>query len=128
MTKSGSFFVTLMLIAIAQSREQNEAARVASDESKKTHLVHHKNEEEALIARKEAANTARVSALAEASSGIETFATSLNALLSGGSLYTQPTSSDAIKVDHSILNPALIITIREPWPSAPSNAHQGSAR
>jgi uncharacterized membrane protein YqiK len=37
-------------IAIAQSREQNEAARVASDESKKTHIVHHKNEEEALIA------------------------------------------------------------------------------
>jgi uncharacterized membrane protein YqiK len=37
-------------IAIAQSREQNEAARVASDESKKTHIVHHKNEEEALVA------------------------------------------------------------------------------
>jgi uncharacterized membrane protein YqiK len=37
-------------IAIAQSREQNEAARVASDETKKTHIVHHKNEEEALIA------------------------------------------------------------------------------
>ncbi|MBX3225939.1 MAG: hypothetical protein KIT84_29815 [Labilithrix sp.] len=37
-------------IAISQSREQNEAARVASDEAKKTHLVHHKNEEEALVA------------------------------------------------------------------------------
>jgi uncharacterized membrane protein YqiK len=37
-------------ISIAQSREQNEAARVASDETKKTHIVHHKNEEEALIA------------------------------------------------------------------------------
>ncbi|MBX3203084.1 MAG: hypothetical protein KF894_33475, partial [Labilithrix sp.] len=37
-------------ISIAQSREQNEAARVASEESKKTHIVHHKNEEEALIA------------------------------------------------------------------------------
>lgn len=37
-------------IAIAQSREQNEAARVASEESKKTHIVHHKNEEEALVA------------------------------------------------------------------------------
>jgi uncharacterized membrane protein YqiK len=37
-------------IAISQSREQNEAARVASEESKKTHIVHHKNEEEALIA------------------------------------------------------------------------------
>src|SRR5437868_427954 len=31
-------------ISIAQSREQNEAARVASDEAKKTHLVHHKHE------------------------------------------------------------------------------------
>lgn len=37
-------------IAIAQAREQNEAARVASDESKKTQLVYHKNEEEALVA------------------------------------------------------------------------------
>ena len=37
-------------ISIAQSREQNEAARVASDEQKKTLLVHHKNEEETLIA------------------------------------------------------------------------------
>jgi uncharacterized membrane protein YqiK len=37
-------------ISIAQSREQNEAARVASDEAKKTHLVHHKNEEEAMVA------------------------------------------------------------------------------
>ncbi|HEY4117483.1 MAG TPA: hypothetical protein VGM56_06485 [Byssovorax sp.] len=37
-------------IAIAQSREQNEAARVASDEQKKTLLVHHKNEEESMVA------------------------------------------------------------------------------
>jgi uncharacterized membrane protein YqiK len=37
-------------IAISQSREQNEAARVASDEQKKTYLVHHKNEEESLVA------------------------------------------------------------------------------
>jgi uncharacterized membrane protein YqiK len=37
-------------IAVAQSREQNEAARVASDEHKKTSIVHHKNEEESLIA------------------------------------------------------------------------------
>jgi uncharacterized membrane protein YqiK len=37
-------------IAIAQAREQNEAARVASDEAKKTQVIHHKNEEEALIA------------------------------------------------------------------------------
>jgi uncharacterized membrane protein YqiK len=37
-------------IAVAQAREQNEAARVASDEHKKTAIVHHKNEEEALVA------------------------------------------------------------------------------
>ncbi len=37
-------------IAISQSREQNEAARVASDEQKKTYIVHHKNEEESLVA------------------------------------------------------------------------------
>ncbi|WP_076071938.1 flagellar filament capping protein FliD [Sphingomonas montana] len=57
----------------------------------------------ALIARKEAANTARVSALGAASSGIETFATSLNELLSGGTLYTQPTSSNAGAVSVSAL-------------------------
>lgn len=38
-------------ISIAQSREQNEAARVASEEQKKTTLVHEKNEEEALVAK-----------------------------------------------------------------------------
>jgi uncharacterized membrane protein YqiK len=37
-------------ISVAQSREQNEAARISSDEQKKTLLVHHKNEEEALVA------------------------------------------------------------------------------
>jgi uncharacterized membrane protein YqiK len=37
-------------ISVSQSREQNEAARIASDEQKKTLLVHHKNEEETLIA------------------------------------------------------------------------------
>lgn len=37
-------------ISVAQSREQNEAQRIALDEQKKTLLVHHKNEEEALVA------------------------------------------------------------------------------
>ena len=37
-------------ISIARSREQNEAARVASDEEKKTHLTLQKNEEEVRIA------------------------------------------------------------------------------
>jgi uncharacterized membrane protein YqiK len=36
-------------IAVAQSREENEAARVASDEAKKTAVVRYKNEEEALV-------------------------------------------------------------------------------
>lgn len=58
---------------------------------------------EAAIKAKETANTARVSALGEASSGIETFATSLSSLLSGGSLYTQPTSSNASAVTVSAL-------------------------
>ncbi|WP_425394836.1 flotillin family protein [Chondromyces crocatus] len=38
-------------ISIAQSREENEAARVASEEEKKTLLVKEKNEEEARVAR-----------------------------------------------------------------------------
>lgn len=38
----------------------------------------------------------------------------------------QPISNDAIKVDHSILSPAVIITMREPCPSAPSRAHRGA--
>ena len=37
-------------ISIAQSREQNEALRVASEEHKKTLLLQHKNDEETLIA------------------------------------------------------------------------------
>ncbi|NOU27567.1 MAG: hypothetical protein HOO96_06625 [Polyangiaceae bacterium] len=37
-------------IAVAKSREQNEAQRIASDEHKKTLLVQHKNDEESSIA------------------------------------------------------------------------------
>lgn len=47
------------------------------------------------IAAKEAANTAKISALSDAASGIDTFANALNTLISGGSLYTQPTTGDA---------------------------------
>lgn len=47
------------------------------------------------IAAKEAVNKAKVSALSEAASGIDNFTTALNTLISGGSLYTQPTTSDA---------------------------------
>ncbi|HNS97516.1 MAG TPA: hypothetical protein PLJ27_20045 [Polyangiaceae bacterium] len=49
-------------IAIAEAREQNEAARVASDEGKKTAVVRYKNEEEALVA---AEAKARAVAVAE---------------------------------------------------------------
>ncbi|MDB5718250.1 MAG: flagellar hook protein [Sphingomonas bacterium] len=49
---------------------------------------------EALIAARETANTAKVSTLADLAAGIDGFATALASLLSGGSLYTQPTSSD----------------------------------
>ncbi|MEI7892957.1 MAG: hypothetical protein WCI05_07690 [Myxococcales bacterium] len=37
-------------VAVAQSREQNEAMRIGSDEHKKTRIVEQKNEEESLIA------------------------------------------------------------------------------
>lgn len=37
-------------IAIAQSREQNEALRIASEEAKRTELLRQKNEEETLVA------------------------------------------------------------------------------
>ena len=49
---------------------------------------------EALIARRETANTARISALAEASGAIDGFATALSKLIAGGSLFTQPSVSD----------------------------------
>ena len=49
---------------------------------------------EALIARRETANTAKISALAEASSAIDGFASALSKLIAGGSLFTQPSVSD----------------------------------
>lgn len=49
---------------------------------------------EAQIARREETNSARISALGEAASGIDAFATALSTLISGGTLFTQPTSSD----------------------------------
>ena len=50
--------------------------------------------QEALILRRETANTAKVSALAEASSAIDGFASALSKLIAGGSLFTQPSVSD----------------------------------
>src|SRR5512139_983386 len=49
---------------------------------------------DAALKRREDSNTAKVSALAEAANGIEIFASSLSRLVSGGSLFTQPTVSD----------------------------------
>ena len=50
---------------------------------------------EAAITARETANTAAVSSLGQASSGIDNFATALSSLISGGTLFTQPTVSDA---------------------------------
>lgn len=50
---------------------------------------------EALLKRREDANQAKVSALAEASAAIDGFATALSGLIGGGTLFTQPSVSDA---------------------------------
>ena len=49
---------------------------------------------EALIKRREETNAARVSALAEAAAGIDSFTTALSGLIGGGSLFSQPSVSD----------------------------------
>lgn len=49
---------------------------------------------ESLIARRESANTAKISALAQASGAIDGFASALAKLIEGGSLFTQPTVSE----------------------------------
>lgn len=51
--------------------------------------------QEALITTRETANTAQVSSLATISSSIDSFATALKALVGGGTLFTQPTSSSS---------------------------------
>lgn len=49
---------------------------------------------EALIARRLDANTAKISALSEAASGIDFFASALSSLIGGGTLFSQPSVSD----------------------------------
>lgn len=49
----------------------------------------------AQIERRETLNEARVSTLAEVSAAIDDFASALSSLISGGTLFTQPTVSDA---------------------------------
>lgn len=58
---------------------------------------------EALIKRREEANAAKISALAEASGAIDSFASALSSLISGGTLFTQPSVSDT-----SILSAATV--------------------
>src|SRR5258705_12152226 len=53
-----------------------------------------KAQKKAAIVTREEANTAKISALAQASSAIDGFASALSTLISGGTLFTQPTVSD----------------------------------
>jgi flagellar hook-associated protein 2 len=50
---------------------------------------------EALIAQREQANQAKVSTLAQVGGAIDSFAAALSSLISGGTLYSQPSLSDA---------------------------------
>jgi flagellar hook-associated protein 2 len=47
-----------------------------------------------LITKRDTANKAKISALGQVSSGIDSFASALTSLISGGSLFTQPSVSD----------------------------------
>lgn len=58
---------------------------------------------EAAIAKRETANQATISALGNVVSSIDGFASSLGSLISGGSLFTQPVSSDASIVTTSAI-------------------------
>ncbi len=49
---------------------------------------------ETLLANRETANQARISGLAQVSSAIDSFASALSSLISGGSLFSQPSVSD----------------------------------
>ena len=48
-----------------------------------------------LIAKRDSANKAKISALGQVSSGIDSFASALSSLIAGGSLFSQPSVSDA---------------------------------
>jgi flagellar hook-associated protein 2 len=50
---------------------------------------------EAAIKAREDANSAKISSLGQAASGIDAFANALSTLISGGTLFTQPVSSDS---------------------------------
>ena len=63
---------------------------------------------DAAITRREEANSARISSLASAANGIDGFAKALSSLISGGTLFTQPSSSDTSVVTASALPGARI--------------------
>jgi flagellar hook-associated protein 2 len=48
-----------------------------------------------LIAKRDTANKAKISALGQVSNGIDTFASALSSLIAGGSLFSQPSVSDS---------------------------------
>ena len=50
---------------------------------------------DAAIKQRQDANTAKISSLAEIANGIDTFASALSSLIGGGSLFSQPSVSDA---------------------------------
>ena len=56
---------------------------------------------EALIAKREQTNQARISALGEMSGAIDSFAAALSSLISGGTLFAQPSVSDSAIVSAS---------------------------
>lgn len=58
---------------------------------------------DALLARREELNQARVSSLAEVSGAIDSFASALSTLLTGGTLYSQPSVSDPAVLSASAL-------------------------
>lgn len=57
--------------------------------------------QEALIAARETANSTQISAIGSLAGAIDSFASSLQSLIDGGSLFTQPTSSDTAIVSVS---------------------------
>lgn len=58
---------------------------------------------EAVIAKRETQNSARISALGEISGAIDSFATALGNLIAGGTLYSQPSVSDPSVLSASAL-------------------------
>ena len=65
-----------------------------------------KSPKEAQLVKREEANAARVSQLAQVSQGIDSFASALASLVSGGTLYSQPSLSDSSVLSASAIRGA----------------------